>query len=82
MTVLIFSRLAALSSSMGDNILSSLSTPKMVVTTEPTTFVIRSESSHNSADVLGPMSLEDTDAVVVTVYTEVEVGTEVEEEIV
>ncbi|KAK6314532.1 hypothetical protein J4Q44_G00140610 [Coregonus suidteri] len=69
-------------SSMGDSILSSLSTPKMVVITEPTTFVIRSESSHNSADVLGPMSLEDTDAVVVTVYTEVEVGTEVEEEIV
>uniref|UniRef100_A0A673WC99 C2H2-type domain-containing protein n=1 Tax=Salmo trutta TaxID=8032 RepID=A0A673WC99_SALTR len=81
-TVLVFSRSAALSSSMGDNILSSLSTPKMVVTTEPTTFVTRSESSHNSADVLGPMSLEDTDAVVVTVYTEVEVGTEVEEEIV
>ncbi|XP_042173350.1 uncharacterized protein LOC112217124 isoform X3 [Oncorhynchus tshawytscha] len=79
---LVFSRSAALSSSMGDSILSSLSTPKMVVTTEPTTFVIRSESSHNSADVLGPMSLEDTDAVVVTVYTEVEVGTEVEEEIV
>uniref|UniRef100_A0A8C7ITT8 C2H2-type domain-containing protein n=1 Tax=Oncorhynchus kisutch TaxID=8019 RepID=A0A8C7ITT8_ONCKI len=81
-TVLVFSRSAALSSSMGDSILSSLSTPKMVVTTEPTTFVIRSESSHNSADVLGPMSLVDTDAVVVTVYTEVEVGTEVEEEIV
>uniref|UniRef100_A0A8C7RCI4 C2H2-type domain-containing protein n=1 Tax=Oncorhynchus mykiss TaxID=8022 RepID=A0A8C7RCI4_ONCMY len=81
-TVLVFSRSAALSSSMGDSILSSLSTPKMVVTTEPTTFVIRSESSHNSTDVLGPMSLEDTDAVVVTVYTEVEVGTEVEEEIV
>ncbi|KAL0963124.1 hypothetical protein UPYG_G00350050 [Umbra pygmaea] len=65
----------AVSTSLGNHILSTLSTPKMVVSKGPTTFVIGTESAHESSAMLGPVSIEDTDAVVVTVYTEVEVGT-------
>ncbi|KAJ8007304.1 hypothetical protein DPEC_G00116140 [Dallia pectoralis] len=66
---------SALSASMGDHILSTLSTPKMVVATGPIAVAIGTESAHDPADMLDPVSVEDTDAVVVTVYTEIEVGT-------